>query len=250
MNLPLGTAFGLAAGLAGAALWAAIAWYANLEIGWLAWGIGAAVGLACAAGARVGTEPEDGRPATGPILGFIAVAITLLSICGGKYALVEAQVQQMLTEFRASTDEQLAAGFPDEMLVSYLADEAAASEHGDDWRERYDWPEGIDPTTAATESEYPAELWSPAQERWDAMSGDDRAAFKAQTESDYRDRATAFANDYAQQVRQEGFLATFGVMDLVFFGLAIVTAWGIAAASPDGETPTDGAHGGDSIPAT
>lgn len=61
------------ASLVGALLWALIAWKADLEIGWLAWGIGGAVGFA---GARFGGSGVSSGVACG--------LLALLSIFGGK----------------------------------------------------------------------------------------------------------------------------------------------------------------------
>lgn len=37
------------------------------------------------------------------------------------------------------------------------------------------------------------------------------------------------------EVRSEGFLESFGMMDLLFFGLGVATAWGIAGKNGDEE---------------
>jgi len=70
---PKAVLFGLAVGVLGAVAWAAIAYFGDLEIGWLAWGIGAGVGAAVRAGHGHGLG-----------LGIAAAAITLCSILGGR----------------------------------------------------------------------------------------------------------------------------------------------------------------------
>lgn len=72
---PMAIGGALAAGLVGAAVWAGIAIATDYEIGWIAWGIGAAVG---AAFFKLG-----GRGGVGPVL---CAVIALASIAGGKYA--------------------------------------------------------------------------------------------------------------------------------------------------------------------
>ncbi|MEZ6096102.1 MAG: hypothetical protein R3C03_18070 [Pirellulaceae bacterium] len=62
---------GLAAGLMGAAIWAAIAYFANVEIGYVAVGIGFLVGFVIA---------QTGPNGTGPAIG--AVLITVLAFGG------------------------------------------------------------------------------------------------------------------------------------------------------------------------
>lgn len=61
------------------------------------------------------------------------------------------------------------------------------------------------------------------------MSGEERDAFREKTETELRENMDAFAGVLANQARQEGFLATFSMFDLLFFGLAIMTAWQIAS---------------------
>lgn len=147
MNLPMGAIAGTAAGILGAAAWAAVAYFLNLEIGWLAWGIGAAVGIATAAGAAAGSGEAEG----GAALGLAAVLITILSLCGGKYAIVEIQLQEALAGFNTEMNEPMS----DEVLVSYLADEIGEQTHGENWYEAYKWPENDDGTEPASEAQYP-----------------------------------------------------------------------------------------------
>lgn len=76
-KLPAVVIAGGVAGLIGAAVWAAVAYYANLEIGWIAWAVGGLVGFAVAA--------AGGSGGAG---GLIATLITIVAICGGKVAAV------------------------------------------------------------------------------------------------------------------------------------------------------------------
>jgi len=79
MNLAKGMVAGLIAAIIGSLLWAAIAFYANFEIGYLAWGIGLGVGFAVAFASTGG----------GPVAGVMAVVLTTLSILGGKYLSIQ-----------------------------------------------------------------------------------------------------------------------------------------------------------------
>jgi hypothetical protein len=62
------------AALLGAAAWGLVSFYGNLEIGWLAWGIGAFVGFAAVKGGGHGT-----------LVAFSASVLALLSIGTGKH---------------------------------------------------------------------------------------------------------------------------------------------------------------------
>jgi hypothetical protein len=64
---------GIIAGIAGALVWAIVAYFTGFEIGWLAWGVGALVGAAVAWGSE-GTQTT----------GVVAVIITVIAIIAGK----------------------------------------------------------------------------------------------------------------------------------------------------------------------
>ncbi|NOZ39633.1 MAG: hypothetical protein GXP24_05340, partial [Planctomycetes bacterium] len=66
---PIQIISGAIAGAVGAAIWAAVAYFANLEIGYIAWGIGGLVGVAVAA---------TGKNTT--LAGVVAVLITIASL--------------------------------------------------------------------------------------------------------------------------------------------------------------------------
>lgn len=71
---PMAIVGAIGAGVLGAAVWAGIALATDYEIGWIAWGIGAAIG---AAWIKFG-----GHGGTGPVL---CAVIAVASIAGGKY---------------------------------------------------------------------------------------------------------------------------------------------------------------------
>lgn len=78
-RIPMSIVAGVVAGLVGAAVWGAVAYFLDMELGLLAWGIGGLVGFAVGA-----TAQEDAGPSTG----ILAVVLSVLSIMGGKYAMV------------------------------------------------------------------------------------------------------------------------------------------------------------------
>lgn len=228
MNVSAGAIAGVVAGAIGAAAWAALAYYANVEIGWLAIGIGALVGFATSAGAAIGGSSTSGDAPSGPFLGGIAVLITIASLCAGKYAIVEIGIQQALAQI--SAEWNASEPMSDELLVSYVADEIGEDTHGEDWFNHYEWPENTEGEQPASEADYPADLWKQAQTKWDAMSPDEQAAYRQSTAEAARAGMEEFTATMANEARQEGFLATFGVMDLLFFGIAVMAAWGIAGS--------------------
>lgn len=210
-----GTIAGVVAGLIGAAIWAGIAYAINVESGWVALGIGALVGFAAY---RFGHEG-------GAISAVIAVAITILSICGGKYAALHFELNDYLAEegVQASLDPG-----NEEIFISYVADDVVV-EFGEQGK-RVAWPGGAAPDYPEAESDYPADVWAVANTRWTQMSGDEQQAFKDQTIADYEAHLAA----YRSEVMNEAFKASFGFLDIVFFLLAIATAFKLAYAGGEG----------------
>lgn len=85
-NLFAGALGGGVAGLVGMGVWAVLAYGTHMEVGWVAWGIGALVGFAAwrCAGAR------------SVALGGIAAGITFLAIMGGSYLPLRTLVRESL----------------------------------------------------------------------------------------------------------------------------------------------------------
>ncbi|MFT5052582.1 MAG: hypothetical protein ACI8QZ_004018 [Chlamydiales bacterium] len=201
-----GTLVGLIAGAIGTAAWAAIVHFTGYEIGYLAWGIGFIVGL----GVAMGSKGEGDL-----ITGALAVVISVLSIVAGKYAAAYIQVEQA---FSAEAME-----VRDEFLISYKADDVV--EEPILAGETVSWPEGVSAETAAEELDYSADIWIAADGRWNAMTVADQELFRADTLA----LRQAHFDSFRPQARTDIFTESFAMIDLVFFGLAIATAFKLAA---------------------
>lgn len=200
---------GVCAGIAGAVLWAVIAAVTGFEIGWLAWGIGAGVGAAVAWG-------SDCTPATG----VLAVVISLLAIVAGKYIAVEIVMHKEL----GGTNQEIANLMEDEeYLISWLADGIVYNleEAG----QTVTWPAGVDPDDAMAKADYPPAVWAQAEQAWSAMTPDEKTEFKEQV----RQQVDASMGEVVAGAKKEGFMASFGLFDALFFFLAIGTAYKIGS---------------------
>ena len=80
---------GCVGGAIGAAIWAALAYNLRVEIGWIAWVAGLLTGVGVMAGAR-----GDG----GFLPGVVAAFLSIISICGGKYAALSADANDYIEE--------------------------------------------------------------------------------------------------------------------------------------------------------
>jgi len=188
------TTAAMAGGLVGAAAWAAVTYFTEYEIGWIAWGIGAVVGLAVgrSAGGKFGVAP-----------GVVAAAVAVLAVLGGKLA-----AASLLLSNTLNFDD------PD-LLISCIADEVVEEFHAQGQPVR--WPPNVVPSEAVEESEYPEDVWAVALVRWQAMTPKDREDFKQAI------KAEVGGGD--QSLRLAAFLATFSAYDLLWVGLAAVTAF-------------------------
>ncbi|MEM1167200.1 MAG: hypothetical protein AAGI30_13025 [Planctomycetota bacterium] len=207
MRLFIGAGIGVLAGLIGAAIWAAISYYGNVEIGWIAWAIGAAVGFAVA----VGTSGEGGAtPAT------IAVVIAAASVLGGKYAATAMHVDEVI-------DAQHIV-VTDEVAITYVCDSLLeeAFEEG----EPMTWPDGRDVEGGYTQSDYPADLWTEAETLYASWSPDEQAAYREDIQAMVDDAESIVASI----AREEGFMSSFSAFDLLWGFLALGTAFKIAFA--------------------
>ena len=218
-------AFGLVGGAVGAFVWAAVVYVTEYEIGWIAWGVGGLVGFCVALGNK-----DRGRSPTAA--GTLAVVITALSIVAGKYAAVEMLMPsdaELVGMFTARFDEE-------EYVVSFLADDVAG-EFQSAGREMV-WPQGVDPANASSQSDYPPAVWAEAGRRWSEWSDDERATFRREREAQTRANVEANLPEIRAAISQGGFLGSFAPMDFIFFGLGMVTAFGMGSGRKTAEEVT------------
>jgi hypothetical protein len=215
-------AYGLAAGALGAVAWAAVVYFTQYEIGWIAWGVGALVGFAVAKGNGDGHR----SPAAA---GALAVGITALSIVAGKYLAVQSVMpsdDEIVAMFTGDFDDE-------EFVISFVAD-AVAAEYASVGLPVL-WPEGVDPANAAAEADYPAAVWAEAAGRWASWDESERTEFRDAREADVRANIQASIPEIRTVITSGGFEGSFGPMDLIFFGLGMVTAWGMGSGNESPE---------------
>jgi hypothetical protein len=207
-----GIVAGILCGVAGAVLWGVIAAFTGYEIGWIAWGIGALVGAGIAWGMDGGTVP-----------GVLAVVISILAILGGKFVALEMVVGKELKNANSGLSSLIETN--EEYVISWLADEIVIKmeEQG----VTVQWPGGEAPETPQAEADYPRDVWAKAKWAWEGMSDEEKQEFKKVV----HEQALKNVNEMAASYREEGFLASFGAIDVIFFLLAIVTAYKIGSKS-------------------
>ena len=205
---------GLIGGAVGAAAWAAITYYTNHEIGYVAWGVGILVGFCVrfAAGSDEGFGP-----------GLTAAAIAIVALVGGKYAATSLLVDKVFA------DMPMIANVTPAQMQEELISEIVA-----EWTEAkkpMKWPAGKTLENAESTADYPPEVVKEAEKRWNALKPEEQQAqIQERTES-----IQAFASSLKAMARQEGFKASFTPIDILFFILAIGSAWKLGSGVASGE---------------
>ena len=205
---------GVLAGVIGAVIWAFIAYYANVEIGWIAWIIGGLVGVGVAIGCRGETGTETGA---------LAAIIALVSICGGKFAAIHMDAQAVSTTMAASVR------LSDEDAKLYMAGQLVTEYEGAG--KTLTWPKDMTADAAETPADYPKDLWKDVETRWAAMGGADQASYRARIEA----RMKADLREMVHGMANADYKSTFGFLDVVFFLLALVTAFKVGGGMAGGD---------------
>jgi hypothetical protein len=209
MNLPKWILGGLIGGFAGAFVWGLITYGTHTEISWIAWGIGALVGI----GVRIAAGEDAGE-----LSGATAVVLALLSVLGGKYFATELMVRSVTastTELGTMSEEDM-IGFH----ARQICEERAA--------------QGTPVVFAngktlndADRSDYPPEVITAAMQKWNALTPDERKRQTAEREQEFRELMSSVTG----AIRQQAFTASFSPYDLLWFGLAAFTAFRIGSGN-------------------
>ncbi|MFK7790511.1 MAG: hypothetical protein AB8C95_13590, partial [Phycisphaeraceae bacterium] len=199
------------AGFVGALLWAGLAYYGNLEIGLLAWGIGAAVGAAMMTGAAERASVQTG---------VLALVIALVSIVAGKYIAVEMVYNEFDSDWsgeiaRLDTDDQYATSWiADDVIQEYEAQGKPVN-----------YPPTANLDMPETQADYPTDVWAEANQRWLAMSAEEKADFRESVITEQKAIFDTISGDFKAQ----GFIESFSFFDILWFALGGISAFKLGA---------------------
>lgn len=205
----VGGAIGASIGaLIGAAIWATIGYTTGYEVGWIAWGLGALVGLGMAVG--------SGRTA-GPSGGMVAVVIALAGIGVGKYAAFYLAVDQ-------EVNKHTSRGVDSDHLISQIADELANER--ETAGKKINWPNQKPLEERTRESDYPPDLWQAARKIWDDFGSERQAEVTAEQQRLYEERVASLK----AKIRAEQFPKTISPFMILWVVLAGVSAFKIGSS--------------------
>lgn len=197
----IGVACSFVGGLIGGGIWFGVAYATQYEIGWLAWAVGGLTGLGMYAGMRQGSF----------VGGVVAAGIAVAAIVGAKYFIVA----MILASLFGTLDED-----PRETWANHLAAQAVEQ---------------------ANSIPEPAESASDAE--WEAYEAKQEAAHEAElvkareavaklSDGEVREKVRVQQNELKADMQKTFFRLAFDWHDLIFFGLAVVTAFKLGAGGP------------------
>lgn len=182
--------------LIGAGIWFGVAYASNYEIGWIAWGVGGLAGLGM----------FFGHGEASPMGGLVAAGMSVMGIVVGKIMLfavvVSPQFEIFLHEDKSSREA---------LVYMFAEDSIELPEDTPDemWEEVYD--RGMEAALTQVRPEV-------------AQMSD------SEVEAELMERRDEYREGMRQFSRSLFFATGFAWMDLLFFALAIITAFKIGAA--------------------
>ena len=194
----------------GAAIWVAVGYFLNAEVGYIAWGIGALAGIGVAAGSK------NESAATG----VVAVVCAVVAILGAKYMVVSMLVDKGMAEESMPIMD-------DESMIVRIADEVVAEREAAG--QQVKWKRGMSVDIADEEVDYPAPIWAEAEKRWLEKPADERERLIAEE----NELMEEFAGALASGIKESAFTESFSPVDLLWFGLAAFTAFRIGSGATD-----------------
>jgi hypothetical protein len=209
---PMAIIAGVVAGLIGAAVWAAIAYFANMEVGFVAWGIGLIVGVAAAS-----------RGEADEVAGIAAALIALGAVMLGKYGAVHYAASNVMTHVVAEfqvTDQMAQRTIANDLVYEYSGKGKTLK-----------WPAGMDDRTAKKPEDFPKDLWADTMKRWAALKPDGQAALREKI----RTEAVGLVQTKVADAKTKVFWSSFSFFDALWFFLAVGTAYRVGSGSGGGD---------------
>lgn len=212
---------GLIGGILGAVVWVAIGYYLNAEVGYVAWGIGLLVGL----GVRFAAASDGIDPS--PMQGVLAAVIALAAILGAKYVVIDFAVNDALggamMEFDTNLDSSdMVLGIADEIIEEK---EAAG--------QNVKWPPGMSYEEATSEEDYPKDIWASAEKKWSALSDEEKESQIAERQQSLKELQALIGEQLSGEAKKQAFMDSFTPFDLLWFGLALYTAFNVGYGNED-----------------
>jgi len=205
---------GLIGGAIGAAIWAAIAYYAHVQIGFVAIGVGALVGC--------GTFMFAGDQVS-PVTGAAAAMIALASIAGGKYMAIHAYFSNVKGAVHKAIEVD------EEVALVHISKQVA-----EEWEKSgktLAWPKGSNAEEAGEEAEFPKDVWADAKVRWNAMTETQKDGYQR----DLKESLHAEMDGVVAGIESDAFAKSFSFFDILWAFLAVGAAYKLGSGEAEGD---------------
>ena len=180
---------GVAGGVIGVVLWAAVTYFTGYEIGWVAWFVGVLTG----AGVSGSIERRGGI-----LTGLLACVIAVGAVGAGKVAMARMAASEAIAT--------IGENFTEEDAVFHMARNDPEAEPGED-------------------GEYDSAALDRAEASWEAMSETERDAYRLQAANEVRQEMEA----NSEAVTVVALIHSLSPYDILWIGLAGVSAFKLAS---------------------
>jgi predicted Zn finger-like uncharacterized protein len=192
--------FGLGGGVVAGAIWVAVGYFFQREVGYIAWAVGLCVGL----GVRLAARDRSGIGAA-----LMAIAISFLVILSCKFTVAYLLTAKFVNNVAAAdnNDEGVKFVLAMNMETEEAVNDAAKGRKGADQNLG----------DATTFDELPKSVQEKTERRWKKMTADEKKAL--------RNEAQGVAQVPTLFIAFIAFIASFRILDVLWFGLASFTAF-------------------------
>ena len=156
---------GFAGGAIAAVVWVLMAYQSDSVYGFAALAVGIMSGITVRLSSRYDQTPPTRMQS------IIAAMTTLLLVLGAHYLIANIRVEQMIDQQQTSAEQASIEIAPDQLPTILMRDEAGRRMNAG---EELQWPEGMGIETATLVEDFPPEIISWGQEKYDAMSPQQR----------------------------------------------------------------------------
>ncbi len=260
---------GLIGGAIGAGVWAGVAYGTHYEGGWIAVGIGVLAGTGVRMGSsNTGGQAAGLVAAVLAALSILAGKYFALQLVAGDVLgpqmLATASIANVVSAERGYTlpvsmdePETLADMYPDDIwaeaerrynalsaqeqqdlqdcpslanpdyVVSVIAGELCKEREAAG--QPVNWPLDMSAEMAWLKADFPPDIWSDAEGRWNAMTPDAQQIYHTQVRDLLKYEDAHVRSEIDALVRNEGYFATFTLYDILWFALALGAAFRIGS---------------------
>lgn len=211
---------GLIGAAVGVLIWVCCGYFLHREIGWVAWGVGFLVGFGVRYAAYLFDEGDASLAK-----GLFAALTAIGAIITAKFLLFTILVGG--DDFAGLRKRAASMRYDDEALIATIASDICTGTETQGKSIPWAGPLGMPLDAAPRKNDYPPDIWRQAEARWKQLGPKEQQDRKV---------SWAICGTIATSLgKKPEFGETFSFYDILWFGLAIITAYkvGVGAYGDD-----------------